>query len=292
MRQNRFFSRYEKWGFPQQENVALPTVIRVQASRIADEELLVRLRKRGARLSKIPFLPHAYAFEADFSASSTQEYLEGYYYIQETASQLPIALVQKVVSDASLIVDTCAAPGSKTTQAADMFADSQIIAMDASHSRLAALLNNVERMKAGNVITIHKDAAYVDDLGISADIVLLDAPCSGNFATDPAWMQKRELEDFGKMAVQQKTLLDAAWQILQPGGLLVYSTCSLEKEENEDVVDHFLLVQDDADLMPIDKEQLGIGADGLTETSRGALRMWPVPHGTQGFFIALLQKRM
>jgi NOL1/NOP2/sun family putative RNA methylase len=280
-----FFKRYSEWGYPQ-EAIELPTVIRINPLRCDETKIVERLRKRGIELEKIPYLLHGYTFKAEFAASSTPEYLLGYYYIQEAASQIPIQVLSPRKGD--IVIDMAAAPGSKTTQAAALMQNTgTLLALDASHARLEALRNNIERMGVSCAIVLHKEAQYVDDLPFKADKILLDAPCSGNFTIEENWEKKRSAADFQASATLQKQLLEAAWQTLKGGGRLVYSTCSLEKEEDEDVIEWALAHLAGATLVSID---LKTGSPGLTEKTKGCIRMWPAQHGTQGFFVSLLQK--
>jgi 16S rRNA C967 or C1407 C5-methylase (RsmB/RsmF family) len=117
------------------------------------------------------------------------------------------------------------------------------------------------------------------------DKVLLDAPCSGNFVTDSAWFEKRSIEGIRLMAKTQKELLRAAVRVLKPSGTLVYSTCSLEPEEDEDVIEWAL------DTFPIKLVETGlnVGDSGITDRTKLCRRFWPEKTGTQGFFIAKMQ---
>ena len=276
---NKFFQRYAEWGFPQEE-VKLPQSIRINTLRISPDELEERMQ-----LKRIPFLEHGYFLEGDVRASVTSEYLLGYYYIQEIASQLPVQVLAP--EPGMTVIDMAAAPGGKTTQLAQYMQNSgTIIALDSVHTRIRALKNNIERLGIQNVIVVHKDALYAEDLNIQADAILLDAPCSGNFAADADWLEKRSMADFAQMAKLQRDLLDVAWHCLKKGGRLLYSTCSLEKEEDEDVVEWALENLPGARLLPVD----GPGSPGLTEGTKHCMRMWPAQHGTQGFFMALMQK--
>lgn len=282
----RILDRYAQWGFPQEDLPELPTVIRINTLRIDSDVLLERLRNKGVKLTKMPYLVHGYIWDAPFSASSTPEYLFGYYYIQEAASQLP---VQVLDPHDGVVIDMCAAPGSKTTQISQWMSNKgMILALESSHMRLHALANNIERMGCENVVTIHKDARYVEDLDVLADMILLDAPCSGNLCIEKDWCKKRTLADFESSARAQRELFDAAWHTLKPGGRLLYSTCSLEIEEDEQVVEWALAEFTDASLVSID---IPVGSPGLTDATRGCRRLWPMQDGTQGFFMALFEKK-
>jgi 16S rRNA C967 or C1407 C5-methylase (RsmB/RsmF family) len=138
--------------------------------------------------------------------------------------------------------------------------------------------------------------ASVDDLNIKFNFILLDAPCSGNFCVESNFFQERSvLLGVKERSRLQKDLLKSAWRALLPGGILVYSTCSLEPEEDELVIDWFLGEKENAKLLPIN---VSIGDDGYTTVFDKELRkdislskrFWPHKTQTGGFFIAKLQK--
>ena len=301
---NQFLSRYEKLGVIfDPELVVLRPSFRVNTLKISIADLLSRLEKKGVIVEKIPFLANGFFYSSDFSLSSSEEYLLGYIYIQEAASMLP---PEVLVSDLDLsnlsddfkVLDLCAAPGSKTTQLAALFKDGvPIFALDDVAPRLDKLHDNLVRLGISSVVSIRKDGQYVDDLSLSFDRILLDAPCSGNFCIDKDFFSKRSvLMGVRDNSFLQLKLLKAAWRVLKPGGVLIYSTCSLEPEEDELVIDEFLSLKGDADLLPID---LSVGSSGLTEVFANSLdsrlsltrRLWPHESGTEGFFLAKLVKK-
>jgi len=273
--------------------IPLPVTIRVNTSIISDADLLKRLGSEGAILEKIPFLQHGYVVKSSrFSLGAAPEYLQGYYYTQEAAAQVSAEVLGPKETD--FVLDMCASPGGKTTQlAAIMNNKGTIIAFDIKN-RLDALKNNLERMSVSNTIVYNKDAAAVSDLSLMFDKILLDAPCSGNFVNDPDWFSKRSIEQFKDRAKLQKSLLKAGLDVLKPSGVLVYSTCSLEPEENEEVID-WALSNFDIRLEPI---PLPPGTPGLTNVFgkplnpqvKNCLRFWPHLTGTQGFFVARIVK--
>ncbi len=282
-------------------DVELRPALRVNTLKISADELIPRLEKKGVLLEKIPFLTDAYWYEAKFSLGATPEYLQGFYYLQELASHLPpVALLSDLdLSDVRSvrILDMAAAPGSKTTQLAQMTRNLvPIVALDSDAHRLSSLRNNIERMGAKDVVVYKKDARFSTDLKMTFSHVLLDAPCSGNFCIEPNFFDIRSLDGVKKNAKRQKELLKSAYRVLESGGTLVYSTCSLEPEEDELVIDWFLRKYPDISL---EDSGLSIGDDGFTRVFDEALddslsltkRLWPHKTGTQGFFIARLVKR-
>lgn len=254
-----------------------------------NEELVARLESHGARLSRIGWLRNGFHVdERPFSLGASFEYLLGLYSIQEAAAQFPVEVLDPHPGEA--VLDVCAAPGGKTTQiAAAMTNAGAVVAVDVSRERLYALENNLERCGVTNCLAYWEDANAMDFKGKQFDRVLLDAPCSGNYVADRSWFSKRTLKDVGLNAERQRELLGTAVKLLKPGGVLVYTTCSLEPEEDELNV-QWLLDNNDLKLEGIE----GSGSPALTEIFGDELngeiakcrRFWPDETGTQGFFVA------
>lgn len=267
--------------------------LRVNTLKIIEKELIERLENEKVKLRKVEFLDYGYSYQSSFSLGATPEYLMGYYYLQEAASQIPVQILNPKENET--VLDMAAAPGSKTTQIAQyMNNKGTLVAVDSNISRITALRNNIERCGVTNTIIYQKDARFIKDFGIQFDKVLLDAPCSGNFITDPEWFGKRTIESISERAELQKELLKAAISVTKKNGFIVYSTCSLEPEENEFVVDWVL-----SKGVEIVETGLEIGSPGLTSAFGKTLnkdvaktrRFWPHKTNTQGFFIALLKKK-
>ena len=293
---NIFLERYKHLG----QNIVpgeikIKQAIRINTLKINPEELIERLESERVQITKIPFLDNGYWIESsEFSVGAATEHLLGYYYVQETAAQIPVQILNPKESD--LVLDMSAAPGGKTTQIAQyMNNKGAVIALDVNNMRLLSLRNNLERLGVKNTILYQLDAKFVSNLGIKFDKILLDAPCSGNFAVDPKWLDKRKLEDIKNSAKTQKQLLAAAIDVLKEGGELIYSTCSLEPEEDEMVVDWAL---NEFPNLKIEKLNIPMGDEGivnpfgiqLNQNVRHSRRFWPNKTGTQGFFIAKFRK--
>lgn len=261
----------------------------------APADLIPRLEKQGAILTRVPFLPDAYWFESERSLGATTEYLLGYYYLQEAASQLP-ALVLNPPKGA-IVLDMAASPGSKTTQLAALLENTGVIvATELKSTRMDALAENLERCGVTNSMLYRKDARFVTDLHKQFTHVLLDAPCSGNPVIESEFFERKSLASVKEMQGIQRELLKAADAVLAPGGTLVYSTCSLEPEENELQVAWTLQQFPDLQLEPV---LLEVGQPGYTnifgeelpQTLRKTVRLWPQKTGTQAFFVAKFRKK-
>ncbi len=285
-----FRKRYEQLG-GKIVDLSLPKTIRLNTLRASVKEIVARLEKIGIKLEKIPFTTHGFIAQSKFSLGAIAEYLLGYYYLQEAAAQLPVAVLNPKPDD--VILDCCAAPGGKTAQLAQLMKNQGVVvAFEQKEHRIPSLLMNIERMGVENAVVFRGDAAYVKNLGIQFDKILLDAPCAGNFVTDPVWFEKRDITGIERSSAIQKRLLKSAVEVLAPNGTLVYSTCSLEPEENE------LNMQWAIDNLPVRLENvsLPIGDPALTNVFGKKLssdiakcrRFWPHKTNTEGFFIAKL----
>lgn len=230
------------------------------------------------------------------------EHLLGYYYMQELASMLPVIALGAETNE--LILDLCAAPGSKTTQlSSEMKGTGTIIANEVSMGRLKILASNLERCGVVNTIITRKDGfAFCDRMkkqGKEFDKILVDAPCSGegtlrsSLKTYSMWNMKT-IKNLPKI---QKNLVISAFEILKPNGVLIYSTCTHAPEENEGVVDSVL--KKFKSEIKIEKVKLPIKhREGITEWEgekfsnqvKKCARIYPHDNDTEGFFIAKFRR--
>jgi NOL1/NOP2/sun family putative RNA methylase len=287
-----FVSRYREldWTYgPVEPRQA----IRINSMNAKTAEVVDRLKSRGIQLEAIPFLEDAYWISrSDFSVGATAEYLSGLYSIQEAAAQIPARQFTQLKH--KLVLDACAAPGGKTVELANLMRNTgAIIALDIKKQRLAALANHLERCRVENVIAYNADARQASQLNLKFDRILLDVPCSGNFAVDKDWFSRRTIKDVENNAKLQRGILTEAAKVLKDNGEIVYSTCSLEPEEDELNVDWAI------ENLNLETEKINcLGETGLTsifgkklDSSIGnCRRIWPGQ--TQGFFICKLRKRV
>jgi NOL1/NOP2/sun family putative RNA methylase len=287
-----FADRYRKLGWEYRE-VSVRQAIRISIVNSKNpSDVEQRLRGLGLVLSKIPFLQHGYWVDKTrFSVGATTEYLSGLYSIQEAAAQLPVMFFTELRE--KTVLDACAAPGGKTTQLADLMDNSGIVvSLDVEKWRLVALSNQLERCRTKNVVVCEKDARKISQLNMRYDRILLDLPCSGNFVTDKGWFRRRTLKDVKRNAALQKEILAATENTLKDEGEIVYSTCSLEPEENELNIDWAI-----SNLNLRVEEVDCYGSEGLTDvfglhlddSIRRCRRIWPGE--TQGFFLCKLRKK-
>ncbi|MFH1506658.1 MAG: RsmB/NOP family class I SAM-dependent RNA methyltransferase [archaeon] len=292
---SELLERYKELGEDfDPEDIEIKRSLRANTLKIDEKAIVKRLNKENIYLIKVPFLDYGYYYDSEFSLGATPEYLQGYYYLQEAASQLPVQVLQPKPGD--LILDMAASPGSKTTQIAQYMKNKgKIVALDNDTRRLASLRNNLERCGVINCVLYKKDARFATDFKMEFDKILLDAPCSGNFAIEKEFFDKRKLADIKDNAKVQREMLKAAIKVLKKGGILVYSTCSLEPEENEMNINWLLGKFDN---LSLEETGLKLGDEGLVEVFGEKLnpdikkcrRFWPHKTDTEGFFIAKIRK--
>jgi NOL1/NOP2/sun family putative RNA methylase len=286
-----FVNRYEKLGWNFSE-AKVRQAIRINEANAKGKNLLQRLRSNRVLLDRIPFLESGYWVRRNrFSLGATAEYLLGFYSIQEAAAQIPATLFTDLKG--KLVLDACAAPGGKTVQLADLMDNTGVIvALDMDKRRLSALANHLERCHVSNTVVCKRDARQASGLRLKFDRILLDVPCSGNFSSDRNWFARRTLKDAERNAGIQKEILAEAARCLKDDGEIVYSTCSLEPEEDELNMDWA------AKSLKLQIEEVEChGQEGLTNVFEQELdtsiehcrRIWPGE--TQGFFLCKLTKR-
>jgi len=227
--------------------------------------------------------------------TKTESFRTGRVVIQDEASQLIASLIG---SGHEQILDCCAAPGGKTLAVADQNPGAAITAVEI-HPHRARLMRTLLRTDAQRIRIVTADARHLP-LKRTFDRILVDAPCSGTgtLARNPEIKWRLEPEDLPELHERQLAILRSAAERLKPGGSLIYSTCSLEKEENEDVVERFL--KDDPRLRQRDcREELAhLKATGVlnrpdpVSLTRGPnLRTIPGIHPCDGFFAAIIECR-
>ena len=272
--------------------------IRVNTLRIEPVKLKSRLEEKGFQLEPIECVPYGFKVnKAPLNLGSLHEFLQGYYYLQNIASMIPPVILNPSPED--IVIDMCAAPGSKSTQLAQiMNNEGKLILIEMNNRRIPALEMNIRRMGVMNSVVINDDAINLPKFKFFPNMILLDAPCTGEglIREDPTRKKSKSLKDINKMVIIQEKLLKAGLDALKPGGKLLYSTCSIAPEENEVVVNQVL--QENANYSII-KIPFQYGVNGLTqvygvelmEDLKYSQRLYPHLHDTIGFFICLIQKK-
>jgi 16S rRNA (cytosine967-C5)-methyltransferase len=265
------------------DNEAPEAVLRANTLRISRDELAERLPVASHPADG---LPQALVLEAPFDAHGSPLHGEGLFMPQSRAAQAIALAVDPQPGER--VLDLCAAPGGKTTHlAALMGGEGEVVAVERHSGRVAALARTAKRMGAGNVTVRHGDAARMDE-PLAYDRVLVDPPCSdlGTLAMRPDARWRKQPGDPARLSGLQRSILEAGARSLKPGGVLVYSTCTISPAENEEMVGAFLADH----------------PEFATEDPRSDLPVWDhprvpafrqsLPHrdGTDGFFFARLRR--
>lgn len=270
--------------------------LRVNTLKISVSDFLVLVAPYDWHLTPIPWCTEGFWIERDDEESlplgSTAEHLSGLFYIQEASSMLPVAALFADGNQPDRIMDVAAAPGSKTTQiAARMNNHGAILANEYSASRVKVLHANISRCGISNVALTHFDGrVFGAALPECFDAILLDAPCSGEGVVrkDPDALRNWTPESTSSIADTQRELIASAFHALRPGGTLIYSTCTLNREENQQICQWLLDEWPDAveiaplnDLFPEANKAI---------TAEGYLHVFPQIYDCEGFFVARLRK--
>ncbi|AKG71175.1 RNA methyltransferase RsmF [Serratia fonticola] len=269
--------------------------LRVNTLKISVADFLALVKDYDWRLEPIPWCPEGFWIEREDEAlrlGSAAEHLSGLFYIQEASSMLPVSALFAGRETPRRVLDVAAAPGSKTTQIAALMGNQGgIVANEYSASRVKVLHANISRCGVKNTALTHFDGrVFGAALPESFDAILLDAPCSGEGVVrkDPDAMSNWSPESVTSIAQTQWELIDSAFHALAPGGVMVYSTCTLNAQENQQVVLQLLATYGDA----VSVEPLGdlFPQAQLALTPEGFLHVFPQIYDSEGFFVARLRK--
>ncbi|MCW9016556.1 MAG: NOL1/NOP2/sun family putative RNA methylase [Kangiellaceae bacterium] len=270
--------------------------IRINRLKFSREQFIEMAKKYVWQIESIPWCQDGFWVDLsnanhELSLGNLPEHIQGLFYIQEASSMLPPeALLNGQVLDAPLVADFAAAPGSKTTQLAAMLDNKGLVmANELSASRLKGLHSNLVRCGILNTCMSHLDGRKIGELIPGQfDYILLDAPCGGEGTVrkDVNALQHWDINRVTDLAEIQKSLIESAYKALRPGGKLVYSTCTLSPEENQQVANHLV---ETTDAKTDSLADLFTGADKVA-TQEGYLLVLPHVFDSQGFFISSFSK--
>jgi len=271
--------------------------IRVNTLKISPLDLRKKLEKKGFELEPNIWVPYGFKVtKTPFNLGASHEFLHGYYYLQNIASMLPAMILNPKPTD--IVIDMCAAPGSKATQLAQLMNNKGLlILIDKNKNRIPALEFNLRRLGIKNSIIYNTDAIKLPELRTKADKILLDAPCTGEglIRQDKSRKKSKKMKDIEKLSLIQKKLLSAGLRALKPKGELLYSTCSIAPEENELVINEVLENESGFIISEI-KESYGrkglnkVYGKELNEQLKYSRRFYPHIHDTIGFYFCLIRK--
>jgi NOL1/NOP2/sun family putative RNA methylase len=284
--------------------------IRCNTLKIQPKELKERLEKKHNWKILQPYkeYPEIMIIENQLAPGElgrSREHMLGYYYVQEISSMTSILALKP--SEGESLIDLCASPGSKTTQAAAMMNNKgNILANDNKMDRMIVLASNLEKCGVSNTIITKRDgvqmARQLKRANFHADKILVDAPCSGEgtLRSSPKTFLIWNLKTVQNLARQQKVLASSALELLKENGEMLYSTCTHSPEENEEVI-QFLLdnYENEIEIEEITSLPSELKTrKGLAEWQgkkfhpklKNCLRIYPQDNNTEGFFLCKIKK--
>ena len=265
-----------------------PITLRVNTMKVTREECRLRLRAEGVETEPTKFSPAGLVAAKRFNAQACESFKDGWFEFQDEGSQMVSLIVHPAPEN--IIIDACAGAGGKSLHLAELMKDrGEIIAVDVDHRRLQELQQRANRAGLHSIKTIQKEMFQPENFFGKADIVLVDAPCSGvgTIRRNPSlkWSVSESLVEHH--SEQQLDLLQENARYVKQGGRLIYVTCSLFKKENELVVEQFLGSEMGSNFAIDERRAVG---DLLIEPHGGYYTLYPHRHQTDGFFIAPLKR--
>lgn len=265
-------------------NDKAPLVLRTNTLRTTREALKEQLAAEGVETIASKWTPEGLNVISRFNVRRSETFGKGLFQVQDESSQLVAHLLNPHPDE--FIIDSCSAPGGKTTHIAQLMENKgQILAFDIQNNKLSLVAQSTARLGITIVETKRMDAKNLPhDFSAKADRVLVDAPCSGlgiiRRKPDIKWQKDREQLD--KLPKLQLEILSRAAECVRPGGCLVYSTCTLNPAENQGVIKSFLNLKPDFQLVlpPAEWPQ-----------EEGMVHLFPHRHGTDGFFMAKMRRK-
>lgn len=275
----------ERWGAAETEQLLLANnqeaPITVRPYGVDRDELAAILDGADVEHIDVPLVPDSIRLGAGVALTELGAFKQGQLYVQDPAATL-VTKYADIPQDA-VVADLCAAPGGKALELSRRA--SMVIAADRSMTRTERMLMGLGRLDAHRLVTMVADASAPAIAPV--DVVLVDVPCTGTgtFRRHPDARWRLRVSDFAVLSASQRSILRAAADIVKPGGLLIYSTCSLELEENDDIVDQFLASHREFTIEP---PPVGVVPDTVLDSGR--LRVLPQRHGTDGAFAVRLRR--
>lgn len=260
-------------------NAEAPIVLRPY--NVSHDALRAMLLTAGVEVHEAPLVPDSIELGHGVSLTELDAFKQGLLFVQDPAATMVTRYA--AVAPGSAVADLCAAPGGKAFELSHN--SSVVFAADRSASRMQRVLSTAARLRATRVVPIVADARHPAMRNLAA--VLLDVPCTGTgtFRRHPDARWRLKASDLAVMPAIQRSMLRAAAAVVQPGSLLIYSTCSLEPEENDAQIDAFL---DENPRFLLEPPPPGSVPDSVLDAGR--LRVLPQTHGTDGAFAARLRR--
>ncbi|MGY8905438.1 MAG: RsmB/NOP family class I SAM-dependent RNA methyltransferase [Burkholderiales bacterium] len=284
------------WALVHSLNTSAPLDLRVNQLQDKRAAVQAELQKAGIASSPTPFSPWGLRVAGKPALNQVDAYTRGAVEVQDEGSQLLALLLD--AGRGEMVVDFCAGAGGKTLAlGAAMRNTGRLYAMDTSAHRLDALKPRLSRSGLSNVhplVIAHERDERIKRLAGKIDRVLVDAPCSGlgTLRRNPDLKWRQNPKTLAQLALTQAAILQSAARLLKPGGRLVYATCSLLTQENEEIADAFTRQQADFAPLPVAELLGGLKVENAASLCSGLyLRLWPHLHQTDGFFAAAWEKK-
>ena len=269
-------------------NATPKVTVRVNTSKADYDEVYERLEEMGYDVEEGYACPEAIIIKGGSSIENNELFNEGLITVQDESAMIVTPLLDLEKGDIAL--DLCAAPGGKTTHMAELLeGEGKVYAVDLHENKLSLIKENLERLGLDNVEVEARDATKLDSRYVSfADKVLIDVPCSGlgiiRKKPEIKWNKSRKsLKD---LVPTQRAIMENAWTYLKTGGTMLYSTCTLNVEENQENIEWFLNKYKDA---KVEKIFLG-NMDNFIYNNDGSLTILPNEY-MDGFFVAKISKK-
>lgn len=265
--------------------------IRVNTLKISRDQLMDRLSAYGYILQKTLYAKDGIIVENPSRITDTEEFKLGYFFIQDESSMLVAQIANP--KENSLVLDLCSAPGGKATHLAQLMNNKgKIISRDIYNHKLDLIEENVTRLGIDIIDTEIFDATELDsNLVEKVDYCIIDAPCSGLgiIRRRPEIKWNRKEEDIKDLIQIQRRILNNAKHYIKPGGRIIYSTCTINPDENINLINEF--VGENRELKLIGFEELLSCNEKMETANKGYVQLFPHLHGTDGFFIAKIEKK-
>ena len=276
--------REEAEAFLRANNGAVPTTVQVNTLRSTREALVASLTDEGVGVIPHAWVPGCLELKDTGNLAALQAFRDGSFLVQDAAAHLVTAAAQP--APGMRVIDMCAAPGGKSFSAAIAMGDQgEIISCDLHENKLKRIHDGAQRLGITCIRTAAADGRVSNPEWVgSADLVIVDAPCSGlGIIRKKPDIRYKKADDLFTLPVVQRAILDNAAGYVKPGGTLVYSTCTILPEENEQVTDAFL-----AEHPEFSRESFALPGERMV--TDGQITFWPQRDDVDGFYICRMKR--
>ncbi len=269
------------------DNEAPQTVVQVNTLRITTEALISRLEGEQVTAQPHSWMKDCLVLSGTGNLENLPSFKEGLFYVQDPAAKLSV-LCAKLPKEDIRLLDCCSAPGGKSFAAAiAMGGHGQITSCDVHSHKTALIENGAARLGLSNITARQQDATvHVGQWEKAMDVVIADVPCSGlGIIRKKPDIRYKDLKELEALPQLQLAILENQAAYVKNGGVLIYSTCTVLKRENEDIVHAFLEKHEDFTLEPLDLPEV------FPKNETGMLTLIPGDYDTDGFFISRLRRK-